>query len=82
MTMDRSTITIAIADLDAELAGRHSPPPVMSGSRNPSARLTEEEVGVIRQRLATGERQAAIAADYRVSRSTIHLIAHGRKWAS
>lgn len=68
-----------LADMRAKK--RHVDPPRMAGSSNPSARLTEADVAEIRRRLAAGERQTAIAADYPVTNHTIHLIAKGKKWA-
>lgn len=50
------------------------------GERSPRAVLTELDVLAIRKRLAT-DSQAAIAADYRVSKSTIGKISSGRNWS-
>lgn len=50
------------------------------GSRNAAAKLTEEAVKVIRLRLASGERQAALAKEYGVSDSTIHSLVRFQTW--
>lgn len=44
------------------------------------ARLTEDQVIVIRDRAARGEPQAVLAREFGVSRSAIHLLVHGKKW--
>jgi hypothetical protein len=64
---------------DCSAKGRMGPRNLV-GERNPAAKLREADVRVIRQRLANGERQTAIAADYGVHFSTIGLIARGQKW--
>lgn len=51
-----------------------------SGERNHSALLTEDTVCAIRDRLARGESQAAIAADYGVVKSTVGKISTGKNW--
>lgn len=43
--------------------------------------LTESKVRAIRRRLAAGERNAAIATEFRVSRALITQIGQRRKWA-
>lgn len=53
-----------------------------SGERNPSAKLTVEKVAEVRERLARGERKAAIARSFGVSRTAIHLIATGGNWST
>jgi hypothetical protein len=53
------------------------------GQANPSAKLTEEDVRVIRSRIAIcrANRTTAIARDYGVSVGTINEIANRRTWA-
>ena len=51
------------------------------GEKHPSAKLTEDDVRNIRQRLAKHDRQKDIAADYGVARGTIASIAQGRSWS-
>ena len=55
--------------------GRHS-----HGTSRPRARLTEAEVTEIRRRVANGEYHRVIAADYRISRSRVTMIANGKAW--
>lgn len=51
------------------------------GSRNPSAKLTDDDVAAIRQRLASGESAALIARAYGVSSTPIHSIKRG-EWGA
>lgn len=50
------------------------------GSVNPRARLVEDQVKVIKQRLRDGENYRVIAEDYGVSPLTIHSIKRGANW--
>lgn len=50
------------------------------GERVGSSKLTKDQVAEIRRRLATGEFQRLIAADFGVSQVTISHIALGKKW--
>jgi HNH endonuclease len=50
------------------------------GGRNGAAKLTETEVLTIRQRLLDRDSIASIAAEFRVSKSTIRFIQHRRTW--
>lgn len=52
------------------------------GSDVVGAKLVEEDLPLIRQRIASGERYRFIAADYGVSISTISLIKKNRTWRS
>lgn len=52
-----------------------------AGENHASARLTEDHVREILQRLLAGDKQADIAADFNVSRSHISHIRRGRSWA-
>jgi hypothetical protein len=62
-----------IADMVAK--GRQS-----RGSRRWCSKLTEADVLAIRRRLASGHRQAAIAADYGVKQPVISDISTGKIW--
>lgn len=75
---------------DCKAKGRNSPPPAndsyrrnfgREGEAHPGARLTAAQVRRIRE-VYTGRRgeQLALAREYGVSPSTVHLIVHGRKW--
>lgn len=46
-----------------------------------AAKLTPEEVAIIKRRLLDGGRQVDIAREYKMGRTTIHDIAHGLNWA-
>lgn len=51
-----------------------------AGEKHASARLTEDQVQEILRRLVAGDKQAAIAADFGVSRSHVSHIRRGRSW--
>lgn len=66
---------------DAVAKGRAVPPRcVRLGESNPSSRLAESEVQIIRTRAMSGERQASIAAAFGVSQSTVSDIVCRRTW--
>lgn len=50
------------------------------GAKNPQAKLTEEDIPAIRNRLASGVPKCRIGAEFGVSEATIRLIANGRTW--
>lgn len=50
------------------------------GERNASARLTDDQVRVIRQRHADGQTGTEIARSYGVSSTTVYNIVRRRKW--
>lgn len=60
---------------DAVAKGRQA-----RGEKHGQARLTAAEVQTIRQRLAAGESQRAIATDVGLARQTVGDIATGRRW--
>lgn len=67
-----------VADMDAKgRRGRR----VSLGSRNPSAKLTEAQVRLIKSRLRLGDRHQALAGDFRVSLQLIRRISCGQNWA-
>lgn len=51
-----------------------------SGEANGRAKLSREQVAVIRQRLATGEVRAALAREFGVDWSTVARIGNGKRW--
>lgn len=59
---------------------RH-PESQVRGERHGRRKLTEAQVLGVIHRLAAGESQASVAAHLGVSRSTVNLIALGKKWA-
>lgn len=67
--------TVQDNNADAVRKGR-----ALRGSRQNNALLTEAAVSVIRARLARGEQQKVIAADFGVSEATICSINIGRSW--
>lgn len=52
----------------------------IKGSRHPSAKLTEADIPIIRQRLAAGELQRVIGAEFGVHQVVIGKIANGKTW--
>jgi hypothetical protein len=55
-------------------------PELYRGERNGRARLTAANVSAIRARLATGEKQVSLAAEFGVCKQTINCIALGETW--
>lgn len=53
---------------------------VVRGERNGSARLTADKVQAIRQRIAAGDAQRSIAADFQIAQPTVSDIGSGRRW--
>jgi hypothetical protein len=54
--------------------------PRLMGEAHLSAKLTAEQVVAIRERLAAGESQSALAREHGVTVQSIHAIAHYRSW--
>lgn len=69
----------AINNLDKMLKGRARTAP-QRGERNHNARLSSADVAAIRARLARGERNTEIAADYPVTHSMVSRIRCGKAW--
>lgn len=69
--------THADNNADRDRKGRHRP---LRGSANGYAKLSEYQVIEIREHLANGETQRAIAKRYGVSQYAIWTIAAGRRW--
>ncbi len=66
---------------DCHARGRSKiPSPRMRGETNGAAKLSGAQVQEIRGRLAAGETQRSIAADYSVSQSLVSAIKRGRLW--
>ncbi|WP_186101426.1 HNH endonuclease [Burkholderia gladioli] len=65
---------------DAIERGRAKKPPVMRGSGVGTSKLKETDIPTIRARLAAGEFQRVIAADYGVSQVQISHIARRIQW--
>jgi hypothetical protein len=56
------------------------PHPGTQGAKQWNARLDDEKVRQIRQRLSSGANRRGLAAEFKVSKDTIGLIARGRSW--
>jgi len=54
--------------------------PRRHGSKNPAAKLTDEQAAEIRRRRAAGEKLRVIAADFGVSEATVSLLARNLTW--
>lgn len=52
------------------------------GTRNPSVKLTIADVRRVRERIASGDTDQVIAADYHVTYQAIRHIRTGHNWAS
>ena len=52
-----------------------------SGEKNAMAKLTAEQVAIIRKRRASGEKLVSIATDFGVTFQTISKIARGNRWS-
>ncbi len=63
--------------IDKTRKGRNNAP---CGERHAFAKLTDQAVRKIRERLHQGELQHTIATDFGVSQTTVSNIACGRKW--
>lgn len=59
---------------------RIHPDSVLRGSANGNARLNEADVLAIRERVAAGMSQRAVARDFGVSQRTVGLIVHREHW--
>jgi len=59
---------------------RGKAPTPLVGEQHPMARLSDHDVRVIKDRLATGESQTSVARSFGVHLSTVHLIAKGKTW--
>lgn len=56
-------------------------PGMVRGELNGNAKVTAEQVIQIRERVAAGELQKAVAAEFGLSGATVHAIVSGRAWA-
>lgn len=52
----------------------------LPGERQPNAKLTDEQVVVILDRLNNGETQRSLSIEYGVSHTTIYEIANNKRW--
>jgi hypothetical protein len=69
--------TRADNNIDREMKGRGNH---ARGANHPRAKLREEDIPAIRARIATGEPQSRIAADYGVHVGTISMVKNGHAW--
>jgi hypothetical protein len=51
------------------------------GDANPRAKLTDDQVRTIKQRLAEGSQNKVLAAEYGINCATISGIKHGKNWS-
>ncbi len=67
---------------DCSIKGRLKPYKLgFPGEKNPSAKLNEEKVSIIKERLRSGELQSSIANYFGVTQSVISEIKRGKLWA-
>lgn len=62
---------------DRDIKGRQVSP---RGEKHSHSSITNDTARVIKERLATGERQSSVADGLRVSRNVVGQIARGRTW--
>jgi len=65
---------------DAIQKGRFSHASRNVGERNGLAKLTKEDIKMIRARYSQGELQHKLGEEYGVSQSAISLVVNGRRW--
>lgn len=65
---------------DMRQKGRQSDPPLISGTRHHSNKLSEDQVREIRKRRSMGESGYKLASEFGVSNAMIYDIATGKKW--
>lgn len=65
--------------MDCVRKGRH-PRKSAKGSKKPDAKLTEDQIPRIRERIAAGEPCTKIAKDYGVSHTIIYSVKNGHLW--
>ena len=68
------------ASANAMRKHEHGTMPCMRGEDNHLAKLTEEKVAEIRERVASGEKQKDVAKAFGVSPSTVNAVVHRRRW--
>lgn len=56
------------------------PLPIRCGSAKPGAKLTEEDIPLILKRIQDGDSISRVAHDFKVGRTLISDIWHGKKW--
>lgn len=66
------------ADMVAK--GRGGTPPMHVGAAHHKAKVDDDTVRAIRQRVAAGERQTTVARDFRLSTNIVNRIIRGRTW--
>jgi hypothetical protein len=54
--------------------------PMSQGEHNPSAKISEAQARIIKERLMNGDRMQIIAQDFGVSLSIVREIKYGRTW--
>lgn len=69
-----------VNNLDKMFKGRARTSP-QKRSENNNARLTDADVARIRERIAAGETNVAIAEDYPITHSMVSRIRRGKAWA-
>lgn len=60
---------------------RRHPDRVLRGERSPAAKLSDEQVRMIRRRVSDGEPVSRIAADLPITPRSVRRIASGERWA-
>ena len=74
----RGTQADNLADMRSK--NRGVAPPLITGTRHHSNKLSEDDVRAIRLRRAAGEKGSVIARDFGISNVMVYDIAKGKKW--
>lgn len=77
---DRDPTNNRLDNLSWATKSRNAKDRKIHGTKPNGAKLTNEDIPIIRKRLAKGETQMKIALDYRVSRSAISQISINKNW--
>lgn len=64
---------------DCVAKGRLTPPRRLYGDQNPLAKLSDQEVEIIKHRAASGERQTTLAKEFNVSNGLICMVLKGQR---
>ena len=65
----------------AEAHFRAHPEIVPKGERHWAAKLTDDDVRLIRKRVASGEKQIDLQREFGLSSGTVSLVVHRKRWA-
>ena len=79
-SLDNSVVNLSYGTPVENAADMYRDDTIMTGTRNPNAKLTDEIVRLCRVRVAAGETYAALAREFGVSRVTMNLAVRRVNW--